>query len=397
MGDPVPNTLRMRRANNDGIAGTLRDLEKVVKSIDDAAGVALDFVKGGQNVLQILADIYRSTDVPASAEGNATDLVGERLPPGRDRDSRRPQPRVGGGFKNPGLSLRLKDTKFLPDFKTLTLFGEAKATLEIPTEYPAAFDSPTEINFKLTSTSISTSQIGVVGVATMYKVLHGNFKIQLHYDDRQLIETIVRFAKERNLTQAEVEQLLQSMSFDASAVVKAGFLPLSFIKLSASSLLPMRRPLIGATDELLPVQLSSLPDREMFIGGAQVVPKGVFFDVPVPAVGLHYSRYGRGHGVSGTVAGLAKPDLDNLGQVQTFGFVDLHYAKRVSNAVDLDVGITYTYSPSSELGSAEELQVQYLHARSKPWLPQSRDNQPPGADRSGHNFMFSVKGTFDLF
>jgi hypothetical protein len=87
--------------------------------------------------------------------------------------------------------------------------------------------------------------------------------------------------------------------------------------------------------------------------------------------------------------------LDHLGQVQAFGYVDLHYAKRVSNAVDLDVGITYTYSPTSATGESEELQVQFLHARSKSWLSPSRDNASPGADRSGHSFMFAIKGTFD--
>jgi hypothetical protein len=387
----------MGSPNDEDIVGTLRNLHKVVESIGQAAGVALDFVKGAQNVRQILDDIYRSPDVPTSTGGNATESIGERLPPGRDRDSRRPQPTVGGGFKKPSLSLRLKDTKILPDFKTLTLYGEAKATVEIATEYPAKFDTPTEIALKVTSTSISPSQIGVTGSATLYKVLRGDFKLQLHYDHRQLINTVVRFAKNRNLTRGDVEQMLSSMSFDASAVAKVGFLPLSYLKLSASSLLPLRRPLIGATDELLPVQLSSLPDREMFVGGVQVVPKGVFFDVPVPALGFHYSKYGRSQGLSGTLAGLAKPDLDHLGQVQTFGYLDLHYAKRVSNAVDLDVGVTYTYSPSSAAGEAERLQVQYLHARSKSWMPQTRDNEAPGADRSGHNFMFSIRGTFDGF
>ncbi len=49
------------------------------------------------------------------------------------------------------------------------------------------------------------------------------------------------------------------------------------MKLSASPLLPMRRLVIGATDE--PV--------------AQAAPKAVFFDVPVPALGLHYSKFDR--------------------------------------------------------------------------------------------------------
>ena len=93
---------------------------------------------------------------------------------------------------------------------------------------------------------------------------------------------------------------------------------------------------------------------------------------------------------------LAKPDLDHIGQVQTFGFLDLRYAKRVSNAVDLDFGITYTVSPAGAAAPSDALQVQYLHARSKSWLGPSRDNEVPGADRSGHNFMFNIRGTFDL-
>jgi hypothetical protein len=414
MGNPVPTTLRMRKPDNNGggVIGTLRNLTKFIKQLDDVTGVSLDYIRGGHSVLRILDDIYRMPQPPKAEGGNATDLVGQQLPPGRERDARRPQPTVGGGIKRPGpqvviegdklrlkqpsgISVRLNEVRLLPDFKTLTLFGEAKATVEIPTEYPAKFDSPTEIALKITSTSVSPSQIGLMGRATIYKVLHGDFKLQLHFNDRQLVDAVVRFAKQRNLTRPQVEQLLQSVSFDASAVVKAG-LPISYLKLSASSILPLRRPVIGATEELLPIQLSSLPDREMFIGGAQVVPKGVFFDVPVPALGVHYSKYSRRQGISGTVAGLAKPDLNHLGQVQTFGYVDLHYARRMTNTVDLDVGVTYTYSPSSAAGEAEALQVQHLHARSKSWMPQSRDNEPPGTDRSGHNFMFTLKGTFDL-
>lgn len=392
---PGPVGMHMRQPDEGGdLIGTLRNLQKYVRAIGSAATVALDFLRGGENVRRILNDIYGSPGGSSEDPGNATDLVSDRLPPGRD--SRPPPMRTGGGIKNLSASIRLKDTKLLPDFRTLTLFGEAKATVEIPTEYPPDFDAPTEIALKVTSTSISPKQIGVVGRATMYKVFHGDIKLQLHYDSQQLIETIARFAKQRNLTRAEVEQLLRSISFDASTVLKAGLLPVSFIKVSAASLLPMRRPLIGATDELLPVQIASLPGREMFVGGAQVVPKGVFFDTFVPALGLHYSKYGRTQGVAGTIAGLAKPDLEHLGQVQAFGYVDLHYAKRVSDAVDLDVGITYTYSPSHAAGESEALQLQYLHARSKSWLPRSQDNDPPGDDRSGHRFMFTLKGTFDM-
>jgi hypothetical protein len=64
--------------------------------------------------------------------------------------------------------------------------------------------------------------------------------------------------------------------------------------------------------------------------------------------------------------------------------------------VDLDFGVTYTYSPAGAKAPSEALQVQYLHARSKSWLGPSRDNEVPGADRSGHNLMFNIRGTFDL-
>src|SRR5206468_3997193 len=113
------------------------------------------------------------------------------------------------------------------------------------------------------------------GSATAYRVFHADFNLQLHYDDRELVEALVRFGKKRKLTRAELEQLLSRMSFDATSTVKAGVIPISLIKMSASSLLPMRRPVLGATDDLLPVQVAALPDRELFVGGVQVVPKGV--------------------------------------------------------------------------------------------------------------------------
>jgi hypothetical protein len=253
--------LHMRPQEERDWVGTLRDLKPIITEIGEAADQVFDFSKGGQDVLQKLADAYQLPGGPGDGDGNATDLVGERIP---RADSERTQPRVGGGFKNTGLKLRLIDLKILPSPSTLTLSGEAKATLELATDYPAAFDTPSEINLRVTSTSISASQIGVTGSATMDKVLHADLTLQLHYDPRQLFEAVVRFAKKRNLTRSEVEQLLRSVSLDAKAIMKLGFVPISIMKLSASSVLPMRRPLIGATDELLPAQLSSLPNREVF-------------------------------------------------------------------------------------------------------------------------------------
>jgi hypothetical protein len=392
---PAPLGLHMREHKDDGIAGTLRNVQKTIDSIGRAKSIELDFVNGGQNILKTLAEIYQSPSTPGVDDSNATDLVSERLAPNVESAFRRPQPTIGGGIRNPSLKVCLKDVNLSPDFSTLTVAGEAKATIEIPTDFPAQFDTPTEIGVKITSASLSPSQIGVVGRLNMARVFHGDLKLQVHLDDRRLLEAVALFAKQRNLTRSQVEDVLRSMSFDASMFVKAGFLPISFIKLSATSLLPMHRPLIGATDDLLPAQIASMPNRELLIVGGQVVPKGVFFDTFVPGLGAHYSNFGTGQGISGTVAGLAKPDLDHIGQVQAFGYADLHYARRVSNTVDLDFGMTYTYSPTSTASQTDALQLQYLHARSKSWLPPSQDNQPPAVDHSGHSFMFTIKGTFD--
>jgi len=392
---PGPLGLHMREHKDDGIVGTLRNVQKVIDSIGGAKGIELDFVKGGQNILKILADIYQSPSTPGVDDANATDLVSERLAPNVESAFRRPQPTSGGGIKNPSIKIRLKDANLSPDFSTLSVRGEAKATIEIPTNYPAEFDSPTEIGVKITSASFSPSHVGVVGRLNMAKVFHGDLKLQVHLDDRWLLEAVALFARQRNLTRSQIENVLRSMSFDASMFVKAGFLPISFMKLSATSLLPMHRPLIGATDDLLPAQIASMPNRELLIVGGQVVPKGVFFDTFVPGLGAHYSNYGTSQGISGTVAGLAKPDLDHIGQVQAFGYADLHYARRASNTVDLDFGMTYTYSPTSAASRTDTLQLQYLHASSKSWLPSSQDNQPSTADRSGHSFMVTIKGTFD--
>lgn len=397
MGGCVPGPLgvNMREHKGDGVIGTLRNVQKTIDSIGDAKSIELDFIKGAQNILNALAEIYQSPSTPGVDDSNATDLFSERLVPNVESAFRNAQPTVGGGTSNTSARMCLKDVRLSPDFTTLTVNGEAKATIEIPTSYPAQFDTPTEIGVKITSASVSPSQISVVGRLNMARVFHGDLKLQVHLDDRRLLEAVALFARQRKLTQSQVEDVLRSMSFDASMFVKAGFLPISFMKLSASSLLPMHRPLIGATDNLLPAQIASMPNRELLIVGGQVVPKGVFFDTFVPGLGAHYSNYGASRGISGTIAGLAKPDLDHIGQVQAFGYADLHYARRVSNTVDLDFGMTYTYSPSNTASQADALQLQYLHASSKSWLPSSQDNQPPAANHSGHSFMFTIKGTFD--
>jgi hypothetical protein len=391
MGGPsLPIGANLGCRSFDDISGTMSNLTTDVEATNDTSPIKLDFSKGAEHIVQILKDTFALAGGKKSDDGNLTDLVSDKLPP--QHDPYEPQT-FGGGLKD-GVCLRLSKVNIVPKLDALELHGDAKATLNIGTEVPM-FDTPTAIDFDITSTSISPSQIGLIGSISTHKVFHADFKLQLHYDDRILIENLARFAKNRDLSQKEVEQILQSMSFDASAVMKLGSLPLSYLRASASSLLPLRRPLIGATDDLLPVQIAALPDAKLLMLGTQVVPKGVFFDTLVPGLGVHYSKYGVTDGFSGTVAGLAVPDLNNITNVKTYGYVDLRYAKRVSDALDIDVGITYTYSLNNSAASNDPLQLQYLHAESKSWLPPSQENQPPDANRSGHNFMFTVRGQFN--
>jgi hypothetical protein len=374
----------------------LRDLQtKVTPLTGSLKSRAIDCVEGDENILRILDDIFNTEDTPRAYAGNRTDLVSNAVAPIREKDFHPPPHRTGGGFKNPWL--RIGGLNFQVDPLKGTFVGDAKATFEIGTDFPASFDSPTEIALKVTDASLSPKQIDVVGRATVYKAIHADFTLHLKYNALQLAETVGRCALQRKLTRSDAEQALRTMSFDMSSDIYLGGLPLSLVRLSASSLLPLHRPVKGATDDTLPVQFTSLPDRTIFTALGLVVPPGVFFDFPVPGFGAHYCKYSRTQGVSATGAALAKPDLEHLGQVQTFGYIDLHYAKRMSSTVDIDVGLTYTYSPARAASLNDPLQLQYLHARSKDWVPASQDNVPPDVDRSGHNIMFSIKGTFEKF
>ncbi|HEY3065909.1 MAG TPA: hypothetical protein VGL09_08970 [Methylomirabilota bacterium] len=398
---PGPLGKGLRLPTGGDLAGILRNLEtEFPDGADQALNFALDASHVAGKVLGFLKDIYDSSNWPQEKkeESNFTQPSPAQLPGGREDDARRPAPDPGIALTNRSLALRLQDTEFSLDHETLTLKGKAKGTLELGTPYPRQFDSPTEIPITITSTSLSTSEIGVRGYATAYKVFRANFQLNLHYDADYLSKAVARLAKDGNIGRKDVEDMLAHMSFDASAIVKAG-IPLSVVKLSASSLLPLRRPVLGALDDILPAQIAALPDRELFIGGLQAVPKGVFFDVTVPGLGAHYSKFTRDSGFAGTVAGLAKPDLAKLGTpskaVSLFAYLDFQYAKRLTDTVDLNVGLTYTYTPETEPGKPDNLQFQYFKAKSHSWLPESRENLPPATDQSGHSLMFRVRGTFD--
>jgi len=153
---------------------------------------------------------------------------------------------------------------------------------------------------------------------------------------------------------------------------------------------------IGATDEMVPAQISALPDREITNLLLFEIPKGVLFDTPVPGLGAHYSKFGRKSGYSATIAGVATPNFQKFPQVNAYGYIDLSYSRRVSDSLDIKVGVTYTYSPKSDT-PPDPFALQYKHAEAMSWLPTSADNLNPDPDRSGHNFFFNISGTFEAF
>jgi hypothetical protein len=274
-----------------------------------------------------------------------------------------------------------------------TLSGEATATLTIPTQYPSIAD-PTEVKLKVTSTDISPSQIGVAGSIRAFQVFHGNFNLTLGLD-RQVIDPIVRLARQKKLTRTEVEQMLRHINIDFSTKIYPGFIPIPYyLHLSASSLLPLHRPVLGALDEMAPSWMASLPDRSITTYGWEAVPAGTFFQAVTPGFGIHLSKYGRKQGYSATVAGLAVPEPSNLLHWNAYGYVDLQYGRRVSKTVDLNFRATLVYGDESL--SNEPLSLQYLHAEAKSWQPTSAENQPASPPLNGPSIMFSLNGIHDL-
>jgi len=70
-------------------------------------------------------------------------------------------------------------------------------------------------------------------------------------------------------------------------------------------------------------------------------------------------------------------------------------AGRLSDSLDLKVGLTCTFSPSSSSDQPDSIQHKVMQAESKPWLPVSEENLPPDQNLSGQNVMVTVKGVFD--
>jgi hypothetical protein len=266
----------------------------------------------------------------------------------------------------------------------------------------------------LNSAQLRAADLTLGGSAQVYKVFHADWNLHLKYDRRQLLRIAIQAAKDKRIGREAVEAMLKEVSFDFSAWVKAGRLPLSWVQLSASSLLPLGRPLYGALDRLLPVQVAAMPDSRLLMVGGLVLPKGVAFDTVVPGLGFHYSEYGTRQGVSATVGGVTYPRLTQLGKpgasfskvLPIFGHVELRGVRRVSDTVDLGFGLTYSYSPTPG-GSGEHRPpaLEYLPGlrprdyrgmEYQPWNPVSEDNIPPEQAVAKHRFMFRIEGTHDL-
>jgi hypothetical protein len=377
------------------LLGIMRDLITTVdlrKTLD----LAFDMSHLRSEALRIVGQIYHfGGAVPADNEGGSfRDPTPANLPGVREGDAQRFVKTPGVRLTTLGYSLKLRDIRLSPDSDMVNLLGSATATLEIPTPDPA-FDTPTEIPIYIKALSLGTTDITAQGYARAYQIVKAQYKLSLHFDSALLLKKLVQLAKQNDVHRQDVEEMLQHMSFDLSTVLKAGPIPLSLIKMSARSLLPLKHPLIGATDDLIPVQIAALPDHDLLIGGLQLIPKGVFFNVNAPGPGFHYSSYRSDHGFSGTLAGLVLPNLSDLSDPNLFAYLDVSYSKRVSESLDIKIDLTYSFSPSTATAAPDPLQLQYLHAESKSWLPTSEENLPPDQNLSGNNVMITVKGVFN--
>lgn len=324
--------------------------------------------------------------------GKLSDPMNARLPhTTREQDARRPTEKPTLRLKDPDLS-----------FKDGILHGTASFVLEIPTPYPEKFDSPTSIRVEIKSPKVGLDKLSVKSrVTVLGGLVRVNFnKIELHYDPRAVVKAAVAIARDRGIKKETLEELLSEVRIDVSAFGWVAILP-TWVWLSASSALPLDRPLLGTKDRLLPVQFGALPDSSFVNVGTIAVPSGVFFDTPAPAAGAHWSKFGRDQGFSLTASVIGTPNLDQIAKdwsraASVYGYADLYYVKRVSDTVDLGVGLTYAIDVFGERAAPTPAHLHYLESKYKPWLPPSQENVPPAEDRSGQRLMFRLKGTHDL-
>ncbi len=369
-------------------------------AVVEDTGKPLDFkVRWGDTVggrlLQMLQQMFPSGGGADDQSGN-TDRTNPAPTtfPGAREGNYNPSTTPGSQLTTPGVCLRLGDVRFDPDHDAVTLKGSATATVEIPTPLPPAFDTPTDIPIYITSTTLSTSRLDLQGYASAYKIFRADFDLHLRYDSEEILRRALQLGINKNLSRADMEDLLSHMSLDASAFLRLGALPLASVKLSARSLVPLQHPLIGATDDLVPVQVAALGYHDLTIKWGQVIPKGVFSQMPLPGIGYHLSRFKPDHGFSGTAALLALPNVtDPLSQPTVLGYIDLGYSKRVNDSLDVKVGVTYAYTLASP-PETYSLSAADILAGYKSWLPPSEENIPPDMNMAGHNLMFMIKGQF---
>lgn len=392
------------------VTAFLRDLK--YKTVQEPGGTWKTKVSilDSLGILDALKDIFRSENWPGNDSdppaGNATEGPNAQFPSARrERASRRPGSSPGVSIANPKWSF---------DRDGLKLKGQAKGTLVIPTPYDPMFDSPTTIDFQLESEQIGPTESTIVGTAKAFLVFKANWRLRVKYNPRQIFDATVGLMKGQPGFRDDIEAALDAISFDFSTLIKAGKLPLSWVQMSASSLRPQGRPLYGATDRLLPVQVAAMPDSRLTMVGGMLLPRGVAFDTIVPGLGFHASQYGRKRGGSITVGGVTYPNLNELGKpgstlgrmFPVFGHVELKGVQRVSDTIDLGFGLAYSYSPSpGEADASGAPKNEYLPGltpdnfrgtKHQPWVPSNRDNQGADDPVSKHRLMFRIEGTHDL-
>jgi hypothetical protein len=377
------------------ILGFLRDLTTEV-DVSQAIDLVFDLKDSRQKIKNVLREFFPTEGGGSFQPGEASnrDPTPATLPIFREGDSRRDIKNPGTSLTTLGFRLEIKDIQLTDPLKSPDVFANGTATIHIPTDQPN-YDTPTDIPIYIQLDRLDRRELDLSGYARAFQVVRAEYKLKIRYDSALLFKRVIQIGKKMNISRSDLEQLASTMSLDLTSTLRLGPLPLSLIKLSADSLVPLKHPLIGATDDIIPVQAAALSNHTFKMGGMLLIPKGVFFDFNAPGLGYHGSWFRGGQGLSFTAAGLAIPNLSDIGDPSLYGYLDVGYSRRVTDSLDLKVGVTATVSPFAAPGAPDPLQLQYLQAASKSWLPTSEENMPPGQDPTKYNVMFSVKGVFD--
>jgi hypothetical protein len=242
------------------------------------------------------------------------------------------------------------------------------ATLSIDSEYPAAFKGPTEVDVR-----ISSSSLGRFSGRLDYGPLHSDFQLSLRYDTGRLARSLSEGLSELG---AEATH----PGFRLSGGVRLGPLPISSFSADAPTTRPLDRPLPGAPAPF-PVTVRA--------GGVIVAPAGSLVQTAAPALGYTYASYGARSGTSFTAAALPtlSPASISAGRglaesFPVYGFVEFTHVRRVSEGLDLGLRVTAQIDTGTLFGSPQ---------------PPSADprGQPPAADQPPQPLLgASVFGRF---